>query len=105
MNYLLMILTLLPKILDAIKSIQEFIPKEGAGQAKLEMLKDIMTETSPEAQKMMPAVERIVTIAVNTANKTGVFTSQAVPIPPSKKVTEKRKEVVSGMGAELSENL
>jgi len=83
MKILLMVLQMLPLLLEVIKSVEKFIPGSGNGKEKLIMVKDIITTTYTEAATLMPVIEKIVGIAVSTANKTGAF-DEAKPVVPAK---------------------
>ena len=73
MKYLLLVMQLVPSIIAAIKSLEDFIPASGAGKDKLAVLREIIESTYEGAKDAMPTIERVITMLVELANKYGVF--------------------------------
>jgi hypothetical protein len=74
-----MVLQIIPALLEIISSVEKMIPEGNKGKEKLGMVKDIVAVSYEGANEIMPQVEKIVNIAVHTANKTGAFKK---PLPP-----------------------
>lgn len=81
----LAILKLLPAIIAAIRSLEEFIPISQAGKSKLDIILDTMKEAGAEVAGLVPMVISLINRLVGLANKTGVFsttpTGTNVPVP------------------------
>ena len=73
MQTLLAILSLIPSSIKIIMSVEEAFPISGAGKEKLAMVKSIMETAYSSVTGIMPTVEKIIGIVVETANKIGVF--------------------------------
>lgn len=73
MQTLLAILSLIPSLIKVIMSVEEAFPISGAGKEKLAMVKSIMETAYSSVTGIMPTVEKIIGIVVETANKIGVF--------------------------------
>lgn len=82
MAMFLMILTLLPKIIEAIRSIEAFLPISGIGKEKLGLITGIALDVGGEAAQMIPTIERVVSRLVSFANAFGIF-KKTLPPPPS----------------------
>jgi hypothetical protein len=67
------VLTLLPAIIDAIKAIEAAIPDQGKGEQKLAALRGIIAASYEQAAAIMPIVERVISVLVDTFNAVGVF--------------------------------
>lgn len=70
-----LIISLAPQILELIKVIEAAIPQNGAGKAKIEFLRTVLTEAIPNIQEIWGTVEKIVSAAVKLYNTTGVFST------------------------------
>lgn len=75
-----LIISLLPVIIDAIKTIEAAIPQQGAGADKLALLKTILqatydssTETAGQFEKIWPAIQSSVSGIVSLFNKAKVW--------------------------------
>lgn len=73
MKFALMLLQLLPSIISAIKAIEEFMPVDGAGKEKLEIIKKTLEIADSKSAEIWPMIERVVAVIVNTANRLGIF--------------------------------
>lgn len=75
-----LILSLFPLIINAVKTLEAFVPAQGKGAEKLEMLKTMLTtsyEASDKAygtfEQVWPVIQSTVTGIVNMFNSTGLF--------------------------------
>ena len=68
-------LALVPQLITAITAIEQAIPMSGAGTAKVEMVKQIITTVDGAAVQSMPLIEKIIGIIVSTFNALGIFKS------------------------------
>jgi hypothetical protein len=68
-----MILALVPALIEAIKAIEEAIPGQGKGEAKLAAIRGIIEASYEHASNIMPVVERVIKVLVDTFNAVGVF--------------------------------
>jgi hypothetical protein len=69
----LLILQIVPLLIEIIKAVESLIPKPGEGLSKWEAVKAILQEAVPKIEPVLPQIEKIVSIIVGIANKTGVF--------------------------------
>jgi hypothetical protein len=67
------VLTLLPAIIEAIKAIEDAIPGQGKGEQKLAAIRGIIAASYEQASAIMPIIERVVGVLVDTFNAVGVF--------------------------------
>jgi hypothetical protein len=67
------VLTLLPAIIEAIKAIEAAIPGQGKGEQKLAAIRGIIAASYEQASAIMPIIERVVGVLVDTFNAVGVF--------------------------------
>jgi len=74
------ITSMLPLIIDAIKTIEAAIPGEGKGEAKLAAVRGILesaytisNDTLGKFDDIWPAIASVIGILVQTFNKTGTF--------------------------------
>jgi len=67
------VLTLLPAIIEAIKAIEAAIPGQGKGEQKLAAIRGIIAASYDQASVIMPIIERVVGVLVDTFNAVGVF--------------------------------
>lgn len=79
MKLFFQILEMLPKIIAAVKMIEEFLPIPGLGKAKLKLITDIAEELGGEAKTMIPTITKVVGKVVEFANAVGIFKK---PVPP-----------------------
>lgn len=68
-----LILSLIPLIIELIKSIEAAFPESGKGQEKLKLVKNILIEANSEINNFWPTIEKIISHVVNFCNITGVF--------------------------------
>ncbi len=71
------ILSLLPAIISAIKAIEEAIPGQGKGEAKLTAIREIIEAVSSQAGALWPQIQTVIGILVNLFNKSGIFQKAA----------------------------
>lgn len=79
-----LIASLLPAIIEVVKSVEEAIPESGRGQDKLSLVRELL-ETVYEATddvdesfaELWPIVQKVVNSVVSLFNRTGVFKSAA----------------------------
>ena len=67
------LLQLLPAIIAAIKAIEEAIPGQGQGEAKLAAIREILESVSGQATTLWPFIEKAIGVLVAFFNRTGVF--------------------------------
>jgi hypothetical protein len=67
------ILALIPALIEAIKAIEEAIPGSGKGEQKLAAIRGIIEASYEHASSIMPVVEKVIKVLVDTLNATGVF--------------------------------
>ena len=67
------LLQLLPAIITAIKAIEEAIPGQGQGEAKLAAIREILESVSGQATTLWPFIEKAIGVLVAFFNRTGVF--------------------------------
>ena len=68
------LLQLLPAIIAAIKAIEEAIPGQGHGEAKLAAIREILESVSGQVSTLWPFIEKAISVLVSLFNKTGTFT-------------------------------
>jgi len=71
------ILSLMPTVIAAVKSVEEAIPGTGNGKTKLSMILDSIMAVSKEAESLIPLVTSMIGIIVSGLNATGVFKKEA----------------------------
>ncbi len=67
------VLQLIPSLIQAVKAIEEAIPGQGQGEAKLAAIRGIMESIHEQASFVWPALEKAVGSLVKLFNATGVF--------------------------------
>ena len=67
------VLSLIPSILAAVRSVEEAIPMSGQGKAKTDMILNIVQAAGDGANQMLPVVQKAIGIVVSTMNAVGVF--------------------------------
>lgn len=75
MKKFIQVLELLPKILAAVKMLEEFLPLPKTGKAKLDLILGIASDIGGEAKDLIPIVTNIIDKVVGMANKTGAFST------------------------------
>jgi hypothetical protein len=73
MATLLAILRMLPDLISAIQSVEEFAPLPGNGKAKLDLVLGIITDVYADASKLTPQITVVVARIVAFANALGIF--------------------------------
>lgn len=73
MEKVLIIAKLIPALIDVIKAIEEAIPGQGKGEAKLAAVRGIFENTVDEFNKLWPSLEKVIQVLVATLNAVGVF--------------------------------
>ena len=73
MQTLLIIAQLLPALIAAIKAIEEAIPGQGQGEAKLAAVRGIIEAVDASYKSLWPQLQPIIGVLVGLFNKTGVF--------------------------------
>ena len=73
MKNILLILQLIPTIIGIITSLETAIPIAGQGKVKLDLIKNFLGITSDTLNEIWPAIEKIISVFVTTANSIGVF--------------------------------
>lgn len=68
------ILTLFPLLIEAIFAIEKYIPKEKAGDIKLDVIKQVLILTNDAFTDLWPIFEKIIEVVVKAFNITGMFT-------------------------------
>ena len=73
MQTLLIIAQLLPAIIAAIKAIEDAIPGQGQGEAKLAAVRGIIEAVDASYKNLWPQLQPIIGVLVGLFNKTGAF--------------------------------
>ena len=73
MQTLLTIAQLLPAIIAAIKAIEDAIPGQGQGEAKLAAVRGIIEAVDASYKSLWPQLQPIIGVLVGLFNKTGAF--------------------------------
>jgi hypothetical protein len=73
MNTLKTIMLMLPFLIEAIKALEEAIPGQGQGEQKLAAIRTMIEILYEPAKEIMPLIEKVIGVLVNTFNATGVF--------------------------------
>lgn len=73
MKYILMFLQMIPAVISAIKSIEEFLPVSGIGKEKLALIREGLTKIYGDLSGIWPAIEGLVSGLIKLANDAGVF--------------------------------
>ena len=76
MDRLLKVLQIIPSLIGVIKAIEELMPVDGQGAAKLQMVRDIMTKAYDSIDDIWPTLEAVIEKIVYTFNKLGIFKKQ-----------------------------
>ena len=67
------VLKLLPAIIVAIKAIEDAIPGQGQGEAKLAAIRAIMEAANGQISLYWPLIQTTIGILVGLFNRTGTF--------------------------------
>lgn len=73
MERILLIAKLLPVIIGVIKSIEEAIPGQSKGEAKLAAAREILEAVDAGVSQLWPTIEKVIGALVKVFNATGVF--------------------------------
>lgn len=73
MNVVIMILQLIPALIQAMRAIEEAIPGQGQGEAKLSAIRQILEAVDAGAAKYWPQLQATIGVLVNLFNTAGVF--------------------------------
>lgn len=73
MEKVLIIARLIPVLIDVIKAIEEAIPGQGKGEAKLTAVRGILEVTVEGFNQLWPSLEKVIQVLVATFNAVGVF--------------------------------
>jgi len=73
MNAITTILQLIPALIVAIKAIEDAIPGQGAGEAKLSAIRQMLEAIDGGIGKMWPQIAATIGVLVGLFNSTGVF--------------------------------
>lgn len=73
MEKFLMIVQLVPAVIQLMKSIEEAIPGQGQGAAKIAAVRQILEVTVDSFNQVWPALEKVIAALVSVFNATGVF--------------------------------
>ena len=73
MQTLILIAQLLPALIAAIKAIEEAIPGQGQGEAKLAAVRGIIEAVDAGYKGLWPQIQPVIGVLVGLFNKTGAF--------------------------------
>ena len=73
MDKILEVFKLIPVIIELIKVIEQAIPGESKGEAKLVAVREILEIVDVGTKNLWPQISLIISVLVKTFNTTGVF--------------------------------
>lgn len=73
MQAIITIVQLLPALIAAIKAIEEAIPGQGQGEAKLAAVRGIIEAVDAGYKGLWPQIQPVIGVLVGLLNKTGAF--------------------------------
>lgn len=73
MQAIIIIVQLLPALIAAIKAIEEAIPGQGQGEAKLAAVRGIIEAVDAGYKGLWPQIQPVIGVLVGLFNKTGAF--------------------------------
>ena len=73
MDKILGVYKLIPVIIELIKAIEQAIPGESKGEAKLVAVREILEIVDVGTKNLWPQISLIISVLVKTFNTTGVF--------------------------------
>ena len=73
MQNITIILQLLPALITAIKAIEDAIPGQGQGEAKLAAVRAILEAVDSNVAKLWPTIANVIGVLVGLFNSTKVF--------------------------------
>ncbi len=71
------VLSLMPTVIAAVRSVEEAIPGTGNGKTKLKMILDVILAVSEEAVGLIPVITSMIGVIVAGMNAVGAFKKQA----------------------------
>ena len=74
MKNILAVLSLVPALIEIIKTVETMFPVPGAGKEKLALVRGILASTYEGLTEIWPTVETIISRVVEFANAVGAFT-------------------------------
>lgn len=74
-----LVLQLIPALIAAVKAIEEAIPGQGKGEAKVAAVRQIIAAATDQAAAIWPVLEKVISILVATFNASGVFNKSSQP--------------------------
>ena len=77
MGNILIIFQILPAIINALKAIEEAVPGQGNGEAKLAAVREMVEVVDGGLKPMWPQLLGVISSLVSLFNKTGVFSKGA----------------------------
>ena len=73
MDNLKLILSLLPLLIEAMKTVEVAIPGAGKGELKLALVREVLTTVDASIAAVWPTLEKIVGTLTRVFNAAGVF--------------------------------
>lgn len=73
MKNLLVIAQLLPTLIQIIRAVETAVPESGQGQAKLQMVREILETVDDAIPAIWPTIAKVVSVIVQGFNATGAF--------------------------------
>jgi hypothetical protein len=73
MQKLLIVISLIKPVIEAIKAVEEMFPQGGIGKEKLVLVRGILTAAYDGITEIWPTLEVVVARVVAFANEVGVF--------------------------------
>ena len=73
MDKILEVFKLIPVIIELIKAIEQAIPGDSKGEAKLVAVREILEIVDVGTKNLWPQISLIISVLVKTFNTTGVF--------------------------------
>lgn len=73
MQNILIIFQILPAIINALKAIEEAVPGQGNGEAKLAAVREMVEVVDGGLKPLWPQLLGVISSLVSLFNKTGVF--------------------------------
>lgn len=77
MEKLLTILRILPALIAAIKAVEDAIPGEGKGEAKLRAVRETIEAVDASVASLWPTLAAVIATWVRTFNETGIFSKKS----------------------------
>lgn len=73
MNAIITVFQLIPAIIAAMKAIEEAVPGQGKGEAKLAAIREMLELVDGTVAKLWPQISGVVGVLVKLFNQTGAF--------------------------------